>query len=842
MAERRYATYNRAGVGRSVTFNPARASMPVMPSSMGYNPGYPGDIHSYPAVPSRYANGSPRYQYNPPPPHPRAHGNTFAVTDDAPFRSSRARDAPPPATRHRRSSTVDSSHPRPIIITTNNSRVHGHNPSARDRSRSPPRDDYRPVDSSTRAQRGSSRTRSVSQHGPAPPYSPTFEVNDDEYAGRTRGPDIIPASGRADAYGSSRPTVVYPTNPRHTTVDVGGQYGYTKPGELALYDLDHPQHTRHRRHESVDHYARPNVYYNPERRGFNIETHRTPDASGPSIRPADGRGGPPPTTWGLEKLNRNSTAFDPVSASPAATLPASNLPGDVTQRNHRERRGSNKHARPVSLRQEAPPRSTRDDGYYRPRDDDRPSRKERDHDQVGFVDDHVPNRGFGIRTDPVPEPDDRRERRERTRRDYADSTRRAEDDYDHDWVRVEPADVHILEDGIERKGRRSRAAYDDAKGGAAGREDDELVGGKRLKENLKAGMGVAASAVGLGHASNKGDKPEREDRDPTAEKAGRKDRKEKERHHRERDNGDEPVFSSDDDDEVEIISARANDRYHPREKVYVSKDHRGRERDRVGPTGRTSDAPASRSRDRRERDAEVPEVDNAPTQPSHDARQPDGESEKPHRKDGRPSFNPNDTGDLDKVKEELANLKIRDKDDDGERVMVVEPPSGPKEDARPERSVFSGREPSMSGRRDTGPPPEGKSVRVVSPPPQDRERPEAKPIKGILKTPSIRFPEDPNPIREGVAPHKNDEKLKEVPPGARWTRISRKIVNPDALKAKQERFEVRDDFVIVLRVLSREEIENYANLTARLRGEFILPIPYTLINRRHRTAVWKEVC
>lgn len=663
----------------------------------------------------------------------------------------------------------------------------------------------------------------MSQHGPtppAPPYSPTFEVNDDDY-GRSRGADVIPASGRADAYRSSRPTVVYPSNPRHTTVDVGGQYGYTKPGELAQYDLDHPQHTRHRRHESFDHYARPNIYYNPERRGFNIETHRSHDANGPATKPTEGRSGPPPTTWGLNKINRASTVYDPVSAPPAAPVPPSPLPGDVAQSSHRERRGSNRHARPVSLYQEAPPRSARDDGYYRPRDDDRPSRKDRDYDQGGFVDDHIPNRGFGIRTEPVQEPDDRRERRERerARREYTDTARRVEDDYDRDWERIDRAEAHELEDGKERRRRRPRVTHDDEKDGATGREDEELVGGKRLKDNLKAGLGIAASAVGLGPASNKSGKPDREDGEPIRERPDRKDKKDKERHRREREDGNAPVFSSDDDDEVEIISARANDRYRPRDKVYVSRDRRGRDRDRVESTERPSDAATSGSRDRRARDTGDAD-DNGAKQPSRDTSQPDGELEKPHKKGRLPAFNPNDADDLDDIHEQLANMNVYDKEDDGERVVVVEPPSDlNQKGARRGRSISSEREPSTSGRRDIVPSPEGKSVRVVSPPPRDRERSETKPIKGILKTPSSRFPEDPNPIREGVAPHKNDEKLKAVPPGARWTRISRKIVNPTALDYMQERYEVRDDFVIVLRVLSREEIEDFATLTAKLRGK-----------------------
>ena len=103
-------------------------------------------------------------------------------------------------------------------------------------------------------------------------------------------------------------------------------------------------------------------------------------------------------------------------------------------------------------------------------------------------------------------------------------------------------------------------------------------------------------------------------------------------------------------------------------------------------------------------------------------------------------------------------------------------------------------------------------VRVVSPP----KNPEPKP-KGILRPPRERFPEDPAPIREGVAPLK-DAGAKGVPPNARWTKIDRRLVNPDALKVGKERFEERPDYVIVLRVLSKEEIEAYAAKTTELRS------------------------
>ncbi|CAK7271531.1 hypothetical protein SEPCBS119000_004654 [Sporothrix epigloea] len=124
---------------------------------------------------------------------------------------------------------------------------------------------------------------------------------------------------------------------------------------------------------------------------------------------------------------------------------------------------------------------------------------------------------------------------------------------------------------------------------------------------------------------------------------------------------------------------------------------------------------------------------------------------------------------------------------------------------------------AQRGRDPSQPPSSGAVVRLVSPP---RDADEKRPVKSILKTPKDKFPEEANPIREGVAPHKDDKtKQQGVPPGARWTRISRKLVNPEALTIGKERFEVRDDFVIVLRVLSREEIEAYTIATAQIRDQ-----------------------
>jgi hypothetical protein len=91
-------------------------------------------------------------------------------------------------------------------------------------------------------------------------------------------------------------------------------------------------------------------------------------------------------------------------------------------------------------------------------------------------------------------------------------------------------------------------------------------------------------------------------------------------------------------------------------------------------------------------------------------------------------------------------------------------------------------------------------------------------IRGILKQPKEKFPEYPNVIREGVAPLKDVGK-KGVPPGARWTKIDRRLVNPAALEDAHERFEERVDYVIVLRVLTKEEVQGFAVKTQEIRGK-----------------------
>ncbi|KAF4547390.1 Hypothetical protein D9617_43g040060 [Elsinoe fawcettii] len=104
-------------------------------------------------------------------------------------------------------------------------------------------------------------------------------------------------------------------------------------------------------------------------------------------------------------------------------------------------------------------------------------------------------------------------------------------------------------------------------------------------------------------------------------------------------------------------------------------------------------------------------------------------------------------------------------------------------------------------------------VRIVEPPSEaDSNKP-----KGILKKPKSAFPEDPNPIREGVAPLKDKNIPRNIPENARWTKVKRSFVNPEALDMAKERYEERKDHVIILRVLTEDELNKLAELTAEIR-------------------------
>ncbi|KAJ6015527.1 hypothetical protein N7540_010118 [Penicillium herquei] len=76
--------------------------------------------------------------------------------------------------------------------------------------------------------------------------------------------------------------------------------------------------------------------------------------------------------------------------------------------------------------------------------------------------------------------------------------------------------------------------------------------------------------------------------------------------------------------------------------------------------------------------------------------------------------------------------------------------------------------------------------------------------------------DDSKTVREDVTSAK-DNQTRGIPPGARWTKINRRLVSSAVLEAGREQFEEHSDHIIVFRVLSKEEIEEYALRTQELR-------------------------
>ncbi|KAH6854988.1 hypothetical protein B0I37DRAFT_363604 [Chaetomium sp. MPI-CAGE-AT-0009] len=746
-------------------YNPARSSMPV--TGGGYGSLYSGDLH---AMSASHHEGLSRpadeYRTSTVP----VSANTYAVRKEPLSRSTSVNDG---ARVHR--GVVDQNAKRPIIVTTKH-----HSPAPR--SGSPPRDPYR---SSEEGQYYAQPASSIPRSRPAVPASATMD--DDEYRRlkeRTHH-DRLGNRG-ADPYRPTRPASLY-AGPNHRTntyeFDDEG-YEYTKPSDLARYDLDHDQRQKNRR-ESLDRYYRPTV-------SISADLARPFDQADRRAR------GPPPATRGLEKIGWSQPAGGiyngagshmplPPSAEP---LPEVRRPMTV---NLLENSGSPREEhrpgpRPLSMIQDDPNRLGHPDDYYY--DDPR--------DQNFFQDDRVTARGFGILVDPndvddhrrPPEKvylDERRERREPQKRYEAHESRRRPDD-----------DLEIIKHEYDDRDHRRRREHDyvvDEEGGRDRkdrRSDDDEPDSKRDKARDKAlaaaGLGLAAATVGLKSAMRrKTDKDE--DPSPPRKQA---DEDLDRRRHDEADSRGRPSRKEDllGDEDFEIVE-------HPRD--------REKQKNPVVPE---PEARESKKRD----DAEaLPSRD-------HSSSVDDEGKKKPRRRLRASSFNPNDTAALAEMKARLAKLKDAEQADEKdasparERSPERKPSPAEKRDADPDASAAAPKD----GGDDVAPPSRNeRQVRLV-PPPKDAVV-DKKPIKGILKQPKVQFPEEPNPVREGVAPHKDDKSKNNVPTGARWTKISRKMVNPEALKIGKERFEVRDDFVIVLRVLSKEEIQAYAAATATLR-------------------------
>lgn len=642
--------------------------------------------------------------------------------------------------------------------------------------------------------------------------------------------------------GTTRARPVYPNSavrhPDTVAADYGDNgYGYTNPRDLVQYDLNNPPAPRHHaRSDSFEGGRAP--------RPSSITNYQ--DLPSPRV-PYDTRErGPPPSTRGFDRIQpRGGTWEQPAQVRMPAVPPPP--PMEPIQRPARveppfepeipRRRESltKRNDRPMPLYHTEPRRESQRDEYYEARDDGRresqrdeyyeardDGRRERQRRHERY-DDPVEQRGFGIR----PERPERVERVDRAER--AERSERSPDDRDkkdHKGGKEALAtglsiagaalgvnslkkvrsndDRDDREDRDERRRRRDDDEYDDEpRRRREPREDREPVDlsnrDPRERRHRDSDLPPPPPPPGPPQGYDRDIKPE----PPIIDLSGR-DPKERHNSRDERVRDDRPR----DDRPRELREERDRD---------SDPDRRERDRDRARrhrsdtsiaavATAATAAAVAGTAIDSREESASDDAHPRSRREPS--SRHESGAAPAP--------FNPKDTMDLKALKEALNKNEASAPK---EPVLTQRTPrESVSKDARELADIRTdlnssnprGREPSMGLANK-----ENRQLRVVSPP---RDKVEEKRVKGILRTPREKFPEDPSPIREGVAPLK-DAKKDGVPPDARWTKISRKLVNPAALEAGKERFEERDDFVIVLRVLSRDEVQGYAEVTERIRGE-----------------------
>lgn len=638
-------------------------------------------------------------------------------------------------------------------------------------------------------------------------------------------------------------------------------YGYTNPKDLVQYDLNNSSSRRSRRDSFDTRSHRPASASMYAGFGETVQSSRTYDTR---------ERGPPPSTRGFDRIQ----TWEPQQAPVRNPVPHI-VPVEPVQRPVRmdppagyesdgpQRRTSTRH--PVSMYQDRDSRHPPRDEYYGSRDEE--IRERRPQPRHERYDDSVEQRGFGLRSERQEKPASRAERSERPasrterperieRHERSDRHDRSPRNEREDDRREKMSSTHERiatglsiasaalglgamantirpDDDDDRDDERRRKDYNDDSRRRRDRTDKEMVD----ISNERRHNDSRDSAE-----SDRQDRKERRERRHHNERESNEsvDIEPKERHHRDRGEVTPPLPSRPREEEER---SREEVPVASRDIARDAKERRSPDTDFVDLSGRNPKERLNSQDDR-------PRSDAATTGATHDAHSDTSdEATNRHRRPRRISgaaaapFDPNNTMDLKALKAQLAD---HDAPAEKEPVPVLAPKQSAQEstlappskpigrrsitkdmsevaELRAELNRSSGEE---RGRREPLAPTttENRQLRVVSPPREKvEEKPEKPAIKGILRQPREKFPEDPSPIREGVAPLK-DAKKDGVPPDARWTKIARKLVSPAALEVGKERFEARDDFVIVLRVLSREEIQAYATATQQIRGMFIVSI------------------
>ena len=380
-----------------------------------------------------------------------------------------------------------------------------------------------------------------------------------------------------------------------------------------------------------------------------------------------------------------------------------------------------------------------------------------------------------------------------------DDTRRARD-------RAYDREDSTLEDGRRPRDYRADKTLGVERDVDETRSDSGSQTGSSVGKALAGTAAAGAAAYGAKEAYDRRHRDDRDDRDLRSERDVRPPRPAEERRR-----DDRPLIERGvEDPDRHRHLAESPEREKPRARNYVAKEDRVDEIDRRGETKTKHSEMLDPDEEYRRR---VQQEAERVRQPRYDDTCRDDESDRERRRRGRDERHARDREEEPSRYKETERYKRNDRDSDSDRgddSKSLAPYEGPH-DSVLDGSQFGEISVPGDGEREN-------RVRIVEPP-KEKEKP-----KGILRKPTAKFPEDPNPVREGVLLHKDaKEKPPEIPQDARWTKIDRRIVNPEALEEAKERFEERQDCVIVLRPMPKEEIQKYADRTKEIRGMDLLP-------------------
>ncbi|KAF2019765.1 hypothetical protein BU24DRAFT_406391 [Aaosphaeria arxii CBS 175.79] len=535
--------------------------------------------------------------------------------------------------------------------------------------------------------------------------------------------------------------------------------------------------------------------------------------------------GPPPSMRGFDKINNGIPRRDHHARSSSIERSREVPKYDPYPEAAPSRSSSTRHHAPA-IHQEPRDhrRDTTHDSYDR-RDYDSENRRQPAPER--FEDRDVAARGFGIAPGLVNTPAERQ-----PIWSAHEQARPRADEYTTPYYPPERAVDPRASDSRVARDREAAPRYDER---PQERRDTDDRNHHSSVAPIAAGAAVGAVATfGAAQAlkSREADRERDSERDREYERERERRREMDERDRRDRGSEDRRDRASPDerkDDRVPLASAayastQDPDRKPPRDRRYDEEDRsresrepresrsrrhedEGRERKsrRAASSDGSGDERARHYVDREGRDSDR-RKDAAPEA----ALDPDEEYRRRIQQEMDRSGRSARDSDSDREKDRRRRKEARDRSRDASRG-----PSSGAQEPRSEGRSSNVLDTNITQEPDSIPSPSGeqsKSVQIVTPPKEAEPKP-----KGILRKPTEKFPEDPDPIREGVAPHKSQLKGKDIPVGARWTKIDRRLVNPEALLEAQERFEERMDCVIVLRVLTKEQIQKLADRTKEIR-------------------------